>query len=62
MPLCVLLLRGWFAGAPSSYLGNVPVWVWYAEALVVTLIAFWCSSVVKSTVRAILLFFTDGER
>lgn len=57
IPLAVLMTRGWIAGAPFSYLDHTPIWIWFAEALVATSVAFWCSCVVKGTVRAVLFTF-----
>ena len=57
VPLSVLMVSGWLAGAPLSYLGNAPLLAWVLEVLIVTLVAFWCSCVVKGTVRAALWCF-----
>jgi len=57
IPLGVLLTSGWIAGAPYSYLDGTPLWIWLAEALSATLLAFWCASVVKGTVRSVVWFF-----
>src|SRR5579859_1355719 len=57
IPFSVLLARGWLAGALPSHLGHLPVWLWVCAALSITLLAFWCSCVVKGTVRAVLAVF-----
>jgi ABC-type transport system involved in multi-copper enzyme maturation permease subunit len=57
VPLGVLITRGWISGSPYSFLDHDPLWLWFVEALVATLAAFWCSCVVKGTVRAVLLCF-----
>jgi len=57
VPLCVLLASGSLVGAPLSYIGNAPLLVFVLEALIITLVAFWCSCVVKGTVRAALWCF-----
>ena len=54
IPLGVLITRGWISGSPFSYLDHTPLWVWPVEALVATLLAFWCSCAVKGTVNAVL--------
>ncbi|HLK03084.1 MAG TPA: hypothetical protein VKT53_01490 [Candidatus Acidoferrum sp.] len=54
IPLGVLITRGWISGSPLSYLDHTPLWVWTVEALVATLLAFWCSCSVKGTVSAVL--------
>ncbi|MBS1839872.1 MAG: hypothetical protein JSS69_16660 [Acidobacteria bacterium] len=55
-PMSVFLVRGWFAADLFSYVDHGSLWIWVAEAISVTLLAFWCASIVKGTVRAILLF------
>lgn len=57
VPLIVLLVSGWLVGAPLSYLGNAPLLVFVLEAFVITSVAFWCSCIVKGTVRATLWCF-----
>jgi len=57
IPLSALLTRGWIAGAPYSYLDETPLWNWLAAALSATLLAFWCATVVKGTVRSVVWFF-----
>jgi len=57
IPLGILITRGWIAGAPYSYLDDTSVRVWLAMALSATLLAFWCASVVKGTVRSVVWFF-----
>jgi len=57
VPLSVLLVSGSLVGAPLSYIGNAPLLVFVLEAFIITLVAFWCSCVVKGTVRAALWCF-----
>lgn len=57
LPMSVLTLGGWIDGSAQHYLnGSIPA-VCIAEAVGLTLAAFWCACVVKGTVQATLWVF-----
>lgn len=57
LPMSVLIVSGWFSGAPLRYFGDTPLWVFPLAVVIVTLTAFWCSCAVQGTVRAVVWFF-----
>jgi ABC-type transport system involved in multi-copper enzyme maturation permease subunit len=57
VPLGVLLLGGWLRGSPWLYLRNGEMWNWPLQMAVLAVAAFWCSSVLKGSVRAAVLLF-----
>lgn len=59
VPLSVLLVSGWLAGAPLLYFGDTPgLWFYPLASVLITLIAYWASCAVKGTVHAVVGFFT----
>lgn len=57
LPMSVLIVSGWFSGAPRRYFGDTDLWFFPLAVLTLTLIAFWCSCAVQGTVRAVVWFF-----
>lgn len=57
LPMAVLLVGGWMRGSLWMYMSPKLLWVWPTEIALITLAAFWCSCVVKGTVRAALWLF-----
>lgn len=53
-PILVLSIAGSLAGGPMTYFGDDPLWLWLLAAAGISLMAFWCSCIVKGTVRAAL--------
>jgi hypothetical protein len=64
LPMGVLVVGGWLRGSPWLYFGSPETWNWPVQMALFAVAAFWCSSVVKGSVRAALfllpLFFALG--
>lgn len=57
MPIFLLLMGGWLRGAPWRYVSGDQLWAFPLEVTVLSLLAFWCACVVRSTVKAVLWLF-----
>jgi hypothetical protein len=57
LPTAILIIHGRIAGSTFGDFQGIPLWLGPLEVALLTLLAFWCASIVKGTVRAVLWVF-----